>query len=188
MATTEQPTPNIGARKLRKEDPELITGASRYTDDITVPGMLWLGFVRSPFAHARIGNVDVSKALATDGVVAAYSAADLEFAAPLFMAFPLRDLKQPPHWPLAKDKARYVGDGVAVVVAETRALAADAAELVEVDYEPLPSVTDIEKALAEGAPLVHDELGSNRCYTWALSAGEVDRLFSEAAATVKERY
>ena len=90
MATTEQPPRNIGARKLRKEDPELITGAARYTDNITVPGMLWLGFVRSPFAHARYTKADVSKALAMDGVVAAYTAADLEFAAPLFMAFPLR--------------------------------------------------------------------------------------------------
>ncbi len=133
MATTEQPAPNIGARKLRKEDPELIMGSSRFTDDITVPGMLWLGFVRSPFAHARYGTIDVSKALAMDGVVAAYTAADLEFAAPLFMAFPLRDLKQPPHWPLAKDKARYAGDPVAVVVAESRALAVDAAEAVSVE-------------------------------------------------------
>jgi carbon-monoxide dehydrogenase large subunit len=166
MATTEQPTRNIGAPKLRKEDPELITGAARYTDDITVPGMLWLGFVRSPFAHARIGNVDTSKALAMDGVVAAYSAADLEFAAPLFMAFPLRDLKQPPHWPLAKDKARYAGDPVAVIVAESRALAVDAAELVSVDWEPLPAVTDVRAALADGAPLVHDDLGTNNAGTW----------------------
>ena len=166
MATTEQPAPNIGARKLRKEDPKLITGAARYTDNITVPGMLWLGFVRSPFAHARYTKADVSKALAMDGVVAAYTAADLEFAAPLFMAFPLRDLKQPPHWPLAKDKARYVGDPVAVVVAESRALAKDAVEAVSVDWEPLPAVTDVREALADGAPIVHDDLGTNHAGTW----------------------
>ena len=166
MATTEQPPRNIGARKLRKEDPELITGGARYTDNITVPGMLWLGFVRSPFAHARYTKADVSKALAMDGVVAAYTAADLEFAAPLFMAFPLRDLKQPPHWPLAKDKARYVGDPVAVVVAESRALAKDALEAVSVDWEPLPVVTDVREALADGAPIVHDDFGTNHAGTW----------------------
>src|SRR6266545_6923839 len=158
MATTEKATPFIGSPQLRKEDPELLTGEARFTDDITVPGMLWLGFVRSPFAHAKYTKVDTSKALAMDGVVAAYSAADIEFAAPLFMAFPLRDLKQPPHWPLAKDKARYVGDPVAVVVAESRAQAKDAAEAVEVDWEPLPAVTDIKDALAQGAPLVHEDL------------------------------
>ena len=97
-------------------------------------------------------------------------------------------MASPPHWPLAKDKARHAGDGVAVVIAESRALAKDAAELVDVDYEPLPSVTDVGKALDADAPLVHDELESNRCYTWALAEGEVDRLFSEAAVTVKERY
>jgi carbon-monoxide dehydrogenase large subunit len=166
MATTEQPARNIGARRLRKEDPELLTGASRYTDDIAVPGMLWLSFVRSPFAHARYGTIDVSKALAMDGVVAAYTAADIEFAAPLFMAFPLRDLKQPPHWPLAKDKARYAGDPVAVVVAESRAIAADAAEQVSVDWVPLPAVTDVREALKDGAPLVHDDLGTNHAGTW----------------------
>ena len=166
MATTEQPARSIGARKLRKEDPELITGASRYTDDITVPGMLWLSFVRSPFAHARINGIDTAQALEAPGVVAAYTAADLEFAAPLFMAFPLRDLKQPPHWPLAKDKARYAGDPVAVVVADTRARAKDAAELVSVDWEPLPAVTDVMAALEDGAPLVHDDLGTNNAGTW----------------------
>jgi carbon-monoxide dehydrogenase large subunit len=166
MATTDQPAKYVGSAQLRKEDPELLTGDSRFTDDIALPGMLWLAFVRSPFAHARYTRVDTSKALALDGVVAAYTAADLEFAAPLFMAFPLRDLKQPPHWPLAKDKARYVGDPVAVVVAESRALAKDAAELVEVDWEPLPAVTDVKAALADGAPLVHDDLGTNHAGTW----------------------
>jgi carbon-monoxide dehydrogenase large subunit len=165
MATTEHKR-SIGERRLRKEDPELITGASRYTDDIAVQGMLWLGFVRSPFAHARIGGIDVAPALAMDGVVAAYTAADLEFAAPLFMAFPLRDLQTPPHWPLAKDKARYVGDPVAVVVADSRALAKDAAEMVSVDWEPLPAVTDVREALADGAPVIHDEVGSNKAGNW----------------------
>jgi carbon-monoxide dehydrogenase large subunit len=196
MATTEQPPKLIGSPKLRKEDPALITGESRYTDDIALPGMLWLAFVRSPFAHAKYTKVDTSKALAMDGVVAAYSAADLEFAAPLFMAFPLRDLKQPPHWPLAKDKARYVGDPVAVVVAESRALAVDAAELVEVDWEPLPAVTDVKEALADGAPLVHDDLGTNNAGTWdfeldspAPRRAHADPFFEDASLVkVKAEY
>src|SRR5205823_15112711 len=106
-------------------------------------------------------NIDLSKALAMEGVVAAYTGATLEFAAPLFMAFPFRDLKMPPHWPLAKDKARYVGDPVAVVVAESRALAKDAVELVEVDWEPLPAVTDVKAAPADRAPIAHEEFGTN---------------------------
>jgi carbon-monoxide dehydrogenase large subunit len=192
MAVTEERTETyVGTSVARKEDAKLLTGQARWVDNLTLPGMLWVSIVRSPHAHARIKRVDTSQAAEAEGVVAAFSGTDLaeEWAGGLPCAWPVtEEMAHPPHWPLAKDKARHVGDGVAVVVAETRALAADAAELVEVDYEPLPSVTDVEKALAEGAPLVHDELDSNRCYTWALSAGEVDRLFSEAAVTVKERY
>ena len=163
MATTEQETAGfVGTSQLRKEDPELITGQGTYVDNIALPGMLWVGLVRSPFAHAKITSIDVSKALELEGVVAAYTGADLEFAAPLFMAWPINDqLKQPEHHPLAKDKARYVGDAVAVVVAESRALAKDAIELVEVDWEPLPAVVGIKEALEADAPLVHDELGTN---------------------------
>ena len=104
MATTEQPSTYIGQPLVRKEDPELITGRSRYVDDITVPGLLWAYVVRSPFAHARINGVDVSKALAMDGCVAAFSGNDLasEWAAPLVCAWPVTDdIKMSEHWPLA---------------------------------------------------------------------------------------
>src|SRR5439155_6560685 len=139
---------------LRKEDPELLTGRGRYTDDLSVPGMLWMSVVRSPFAHARINSVDLSNALATPGVVAAYSGSDFEWAGPLLMAWPATDdINNPPHWPLAKDEARYQGDGVAVVIAETRGAAQDGAEAVQVDYDPLPAVVDMEAALESGAPL-----------------------------------
>ena len=83
------------------------------------------------------------------------------------------DIKMPPHFPLASEEARYQGDGVAVVVAETRALAKDAAELIEVDYEPLPSIANVEKALEDGAPLVHEDLGTNECYVWKLETDEL---------------
>ncbi len=181
----------VGTAVRRKEDPELLTGQARYVDDLAVPGMVWMALVRSPYAHARITRVDVSKALAAEGVVAAFSGADLadDWPSPLPMAWPVtEDINNPSHWPLTKDKARYAGDGVAVVLAESRALAKDAAELVEVEYEPLPAVTDVEAALAGGAPLVHEEFGTNHCYTWTLKEGEVDRLFADAAVTIKERY
>jgi carbon-monoxide dehydrogenase large subunit len=181
----------IGTSVPRKEDPELLTGQAHYVDDLTLPGMVWMALVRSPYAHAQIKAVDVSKAIAAEGVVAAYSGEDLagDIAAGLPCAWPVtEDINMPTHWPLARDKARYAGDAVAVVVAESRALAKDAAELVEVEYEPLPAVTDVEKALTEDAPVVHDEFGTNRCYEWTLSAGEVDKAFADAAVTVSERY
>src|SRR5207245_10513578 len=101
---------------------------------------------------------------------------------------PTEDTNQPNHRPLAVDKARYAGDGVAVVVAETRAEARDAVELVQVAYESLPALVDPAQALEDGAPIVHDDFGRNRCYTWALSAGEVDQEFANADVTIKERY
>ena len=191
MATTEVKTTYIGASVERKEDARLLRGETRWVDNMTLPGMLWMAVVRSPYAHAKIGNVDLEKALAADGVVAAFSGAQLaeEWAGSLPCAWPVTgDCRIPQHRPLASDKARYAGDGVAVVVAESRALAKDAAELVEVDYEPLPAVTDVGEAASDSAPLVHDEYDENRAYTWTLQNGEIDRLFSEAAVTVKEHY
>jgi len=196
MATTDKKG-FVGTSQLRKEDPELITGRGGYVDNISLPGMLWVGLVRSPFAHARINSIDVSQARELDGVVAAYTGAELEFAGPLFMAWPINDaLKQPEHHPLTKDKARYVGDPVAVVVAESRALVQDALELVEVDWEPLPAVTGIKEALAEGAPLVHEELGTNDAGSWSIEADSpVPRRAPSAPffedpelVTIKEEY
>ena len=192
MAATEmKPGSYIGARVARKEDRKLLTGQSRYIDDLTLPGMVWASVVRSPFAHARITSVDVSKAREAEGVVAAFSGADLEgdWATTLPCVWLVtEDTKQPMHRPLATDKVRYQGDGVAVVIAESRALAKDAAELVEVEYEPLPAVIDPEDALAEGAPLVHEEFGTNESFVWKLEGGDVDAIFERAPVTVKERF
>ncbi|HKP17068.1 MAG TPA: xanthine dehydrogenase family protein molybdopterin-binding subunit, partial [Gaiellaceae bacterium] len=181
----------IGTAVPRKEDPELLTGQARYVDDLAIPGMVWMALVRSPYAHAGINGVDTSAARAAEGVVAAFSGEDLagDIPAGLPCAWPVtEDINMPAHWPLARDKARYVGDAVAVVLADSRALAKDAAELVQVDYEPLPAVTDVAEALAEGAPLIHDEFGTNRSYEWTLSAGDVDQAFAGAAVTVSGRY
>jgi carbon-monoxide dehydrogenase large subunit len=191
MATTETKTTYIGAPVERKEDARLLRGDTRWVDNMTLPGMLWMAIVRSPYAHAKITKVDCSKALAAEGVVAAFSGAELaeEWAGSLPCAWPVTgDCHIPQHRPLTADKARYAGDGVAVVVAESRALAKDAAELVEVDYEPLPAVTDVAEAVKDSAPLVHDEYENNTAFTWPLQAGEIDKLFSEAAVTVKEHF
>jgi aerobic carbon-monoxide dehydrogenase large subunit len=191
MATTETKTTYMGASVERKEDARLLRGETRWVDNMTLPGMLWMAVVRSPYAHAKIKNVDLAQALAAEGVVAAFSGAELadEWAGSLPCAWPVTgDCRIPQHRPLTADKARYAGDGVAVVVAESRALAKDAAELVEVDYEPLEPVTDAGEAVGASAPLVHDEYDENRAYTWTLQNGEVDRLFSEAAVTVSEHY
>jgi carbon-monoxide dehydrogenase large subunit len=181
----------IGAPVERKEDRKLLTGQAQWTDNINFPGQVFLALVRSPYAHARVTKLDVTPALAHAGVVAAWTAEELadEWQAGLPCAWlPTEDTKAPPHYPLATDKVRYVGDAVAVIAAHSRAAAEDALELVEVEYEQLPAVTDPEAALAQGAPLVHDDLGTNACYVWKLDAGEVDDLFAKADVTVKERY
>jgi carbon-monoxide dehydrogenase large subunit len=181
----------VGAPVERKEDKKLLQGQAQWVDNMRVPGMVYLGVVRSPYAHARIKSVDVKPALAHSDVVAAWSGADIdeEWAGSLPCAWiPTEDTNAPEHKPVAIDKARYVGDAVAVIAATSRGAAEDAAELVEVEYEPLPAVVDPEAALADGAPLVHEQFGTNRCYTWTLEAGEVEKLFAEADVVVSERY
>ena len=190
MATTEAET-YIGKSVPRKEDAKLLTGQSKFIDDLTMTGMVWASIVRSPYAHARITRVDVTAAREAEGVVAVFSGADLadDWAATLPCVWLVtEDTKQPMHRPLATDKVRYQGDGVAIVIAESRALAKDAAELVEVDYEELPAVIDPEEALADGAPILHDDLGTNHCFTWKLEGGDVEGVFGNAPVTVKERY
>ena len=190
----------VGGGVLRKEDPELVTGHARYVDNISLPGMLWVGIVRSPYAHARINGVDLSRARELPGVVAAFTGEDLagEWAAGLPCAWPIanrsfpdpttEDPRAPDHWPLATDKARHAGDPVAVIVADSRARAADALEAVAVDYDPLDPVLDLEDALKPESAIVHEDFDDNRCYTWGLTGGDVDSVFSEAPVVVRERY
>jgi aerobic carbon-monoxide dehydrogenase large subunit len=181
----------IGAPVERKEDKKLLAGQAQWVDNMHVPGTVFLGVVRSPYAHARITKVDVAPALAHAGVVGAWTGEELaeDWAGSLPCAWlPTEDTNAPEHKPVAVDKARYAGDAVAVVAALSRGAAEDAVALVEVSYEQLPAAVDPGEALADDAPLVHDEFGTNRCFTWTLEAGEVDRLFAEAAVTVSERY
>ncbi len=148
----------IGTQVRRVEDPELLTGASTYVGNLQRDGLLQLAFVRSPLAHASITRIDAGAALAAPGVVAVYTAHDLRI--PRHHIFiPVNDACMRP--PLAEGKVRFAGDMIAVVVAETAAAAADAVELVDIDYESLPAVTDPEAALAQDAPLQFEELGTN---------------------------
>ncbi|HZP89504.1 MAG TPA: xanthine dehydrogenase family protein molybdopterin-binding subunit, partial [Actinomycetota bacterium] len=180
----------VGQPVLRKEDPELLTGRARYVDNISLAGMVWMAVVRSPFAHARIRRIDPSRAEGMPGVLGVFTAADLEgeWGGPLPFVWPItEDIKVPVHWPLAGDKARYQGDGVAVVVAESRGQAEDAAEAVAVDYEPLAAVTDLEEAARDGV-LIHEDLGTNVVVHWSHGGAGDQSVFETAPVVVKERY
>jgi carbon-monoxide dehydrogenase large subunit len=182
-------TTMMGAKVKRREDPRLITGRATYVDDIQLVGMLHAAFVRSPYAHAKIKSVDLTAAKNKAGVFGAYSAAELA-AAGLNVSLPvaadLPDMKKPPHPPLATGEVKFVGEAIAVVVANDPYVARDAAEAVEVEYEELPVVVDVEKAAA-GGPLVHAELGTNVAYVAPTKAGDVDGAFAKADVVVKQR-
>src|SRR5579884_1136368 len=173
----------FGASIKRREDPRLITGMATYTDDLTLPGMAYAQIVRSPHAHARIVRIDAAAARRHPGVVAVFTGRDLAGALkpiPTAWLIPNADLKTPPHPPLAVDTVRYAGDGVAVVVATDRYAARDAAQLVEVTYEPLPAVVDQITAAGPGAPQIHAEAPGNLAFRWAVQGGDAGAAFAEA--------
>src|SRR5450631_1768041 len=178
---------SIGQSVRRKEDYRFLTGGGRYTDDVNVHAQTWAYFLRSPHAHARVRGIDSSKAKAAPGVVAIFTGDDLTGVNGLPCGWLItgtdgKPMNEPPHPVLAQGKVRYVGDGVAMVIAETLAQAKDAAELIVVDYEVLPSVVDPAGALKSGAPLIHDGAPGNRCYTWALGdKAATDAAFAKAA-------
>ena len=175
----------LGRGRRRKEDAKLVTGQTNWTDNITLPGLLHMTVLRSPMAHAKILSVDVSAALEMPGVVAAYSGADLAdvMGASMPCAWPVTpDMVSPVHTPLATDEVRYVGDGVAVIVARDRYTAADALEAVAVEYEQLPAVVDMEEAIKEGAPLVHTDKGTNTCFVFDFPGAGADYAETVAAA------
>ncbi|MDQ5823099.1 MAG: xanthine dehydrogenase family protein molybdopterin-binding subunit [Chloroflexota bacterium] len=157
----------IGARVKRNEDPRLLTGQALFVDDVHIPGMLHVAFKRSDYAHARLLSVDVSAAREMPGVIAVYTAADLGDywqPSPLLVPPPPAEyvlFNQRTGGQLARDKVRYVGEPVVMVVAESRYLAEDAADAVMIDYEPLDAVVRVETGLDEDAPLVHEDVGSN---------------------------
>ena len=180
MTTEHTPNGLIGASLKRVEDPPLITGRGCYVDDIQLPGMAHLGFQRSPYPHAKILSIDVAKARAMPGVEAVITGNDLSDRLNLSSSQMLPNMKTPPHPVLARGAVHCVGVPVAAVVAQTRAQAEDAANAVEVEYEPLPSVSNAEDALKPGAPLAREEIDSNICYTLTKNGGNVEKAFAEA--------
>ncbi len=189
-AVAEGRVNEVGQARRRREDAHLITGQTQWTDNITLPGMLHLAIMRSPVAHATITSVDVSAARERPGVVAAFSGADLAGDwGPLPMAWTVsEDQKSPPHFPLAADKVRFAGDGVAVVAATSREAAVDALEAIEFEFETLPAVLDMEEATADGSALVYDDVPANRCFTWQESHGDYAAARGRAEVVLKRRF
>ncbi|TMD68794.1 MAG: xanthine dehydrogenase family protein molybdopterin-binding subunit [Chloroflexi bacterium] len=180
----------VGASIKRREDPRLVTGSGRYVDDISQTAVAHMHVVRSTEAHARILSIDTTRAKEADGVVAVFSGKDLkpDFGAPLpvTVCF-VPDKKYPEHYPIAVDKVYYVGEPVAIVVASSRAAAEDAGERIDIRYESLPPVTDIEKAIEKDAPVLHEGLGSNLSYDTKFSAGDMEAALKEADVRIKQR-
>ena len=180
----------VGRRLRRKEDPRLITGRATYVDDLLLPGTLYAAIVRSTEAHARITSIDTSAAKERAGVEAVFTGEDLaDMAAPCPMIWvpPGVEVHVPDHWPLARGKVGYVGQPVAVVLGRDRYGVVDATEDVIVDYEPLPVVVDPEQALEEGAPVIHDEFGTNKVFEWSLAGGDVEAALAEADVVLERR-
>jgi aerobic carbon-monoxide dehydrogenase large subunit len=180
---------SIGRAEPRREDARLLTGRGRYIDDIVVPGALHACFVRSPHAHARIGSIDVSAALEMPGVVAVFTGHDIaRHVTRHRMAPPIEGLQPMEADALPIDKVRFQGDPVACVVAADRYLAEDAAERVEVAYEPLPAVASMAQALAAGAPLVDDALTSNLLSHQHATHGDVDSAMRRAHRVIESTF
>src|SRR5262245_6456526 len=179
----------FGSGIRRREDPRLITGTATYTDDLSLPGMVHAAMLRSPHAHARIKKINTSRATIAPGVIAAFTGAEIDALQPMPCAWllPNSNLKVAIYQCAAKDVVRYVGDIVAVVVAETAYQAHDALELIAVDYEPLPSVIDPEQAIKPGAPQLHADVPNNEAFHWVVAGGDVDTAFKNAEVVVKER-
>jgi len=180
----------IGAKIHRREDPRLIRGQGHYTDDFLRPNTAHLAIVRSPHAHARVRSIDTSAAKAAPGVVAVFLAQDFEKVIsgtiPAFPGFVPEKKTVPDRFPIAKSEVCFQGEPVAVVVAESGSQAVDAVQLVAVDYEPLPAVMDLEKALQPGSPKAHEGLADNLAWDLTYSA-DAEAAFTEAEVVVKER-
>ncbi len=178
----------FGRPMKRVEDPRLIQGKATYVDDLAMPGMLHAALLRSPHAHAKVKSVRTDDARKLPGVVAVLTGKDVnDKTGPIPCAAPMPDQKSPKHTVLAGDRVYFVGHPVAVVVAADPTAARDALDLIEVDYEPLPAVTDMEKALRPGSPFTHPDLGTNTAYKWTLATGDLAAAFAAADRVVKVR-
>lgn len=176
----------VGKRVKRTEDPRLIKGLAHYVDDIRLPDTLHVAFVRSVYAHARINGIDASEALKAPGVVAVYTGKDISGVGPVPCASALPGLKVPDYRVLAQDKVLFVGHPIAAVVATDRYAARDAVDLVAVDYEDLPPVTDVEAAAA-GGPVIHETFTDNIAYKLTAGEGDVDAAFAASNHVISQR-
>jgi carbon-monoxide dehydrogenase large subunit len=188
--------PEIGKARLRKEDARLITGRTRWTDNLSANGLLHMAILRSPVAHATITNIDTTAAKSMPGVVAVFTGADLaDEQGSLPCAWPITpDMKAPPAPSLAVDTVNFAGEAVAVVVARSAYEAADAVHAIDVDYADLPVVLDMRAALADGADLVHPDLGTNASATWVFDSGEagtggnVDQAIADSEVVIERTF
>src|SRR4026208_1565866 len=184
----------FGERIKRNEDPRLLTGQGLYVDDVDLPNMLHAAFVRSPYAHARIIRIDVSQALQREGVVAIYTANDLgDYWKPgplLVRPPPVKDIvfNEKTQVPLAKDKVKFAGEPIVMVLAESRYIAEDALADIQVDYEPLEAVVDLEKALQPESAIIHEEIGSNIAAHVLQTKGDYESVKKDAALVIKRRF
>lgn len=184
----------FGERIKRNEDPRLLTGQGLYVDDVDLPNMLHVAFVRSPYAHARINSIDVSQALQREGVVAVYTANDLGDywkPGPLLVSPPPVDgivFNEKTQVPLAKDKVKFAGEPIVMVLAESRYIAEDALADIQIDYEPLEAVVDLEKGLQAESPVIHEEIGSNISAHVVQTKGDYESVKKDAALVVKRRF
>jgi carbon-monoxide dehydrogenase large subunit len=179
---------HVGESVKRREDPRFIQGKGSYVANLQLPGMVHLAIKRSPYGHAKIKSINTDQAKALPGVLGVYTGQDLidGGVGKLPCGWNVPNIKVPDRWPLAVDKVRHVGDGVAAVVAESTYIAYDALDLIEVEYEQLPAIIGAKAATEPGAPLVHDSVPNNISYTWALGDKEAcDQAFAQAEHVVE---
>jgi carbon-monoxide dehydrogenase large subunit len=192
MSKAGEPTAEtqfIGRSVLRKEDRPLLIGSARFVDDVDRPGMLHATILRSPHGHARVLGIDADAARRRTGVTAVITADELGSGGPVIPMRMFSDASMEPYLqhPLATDRVRYSGEPVAVVVASSRYLAEDAAEQVQVEYEPLEAVTDAEQALGDAAPRIHAPATSNLVRSFRAESGDLEAAFQAADVTVQAR-
>src|SRR5688572_21707494 len=188
----------FGASVKRREDPRFLRGEARYVDDVRLPALLHAAFLRAPYAHARLVAIRTEAAARMPGVARVFTFADLERwmkPLPLFGAVPpglgarvAMQVLQTPQYALIRDRARYVGEIVAMVVADSRYRAEDAVDRIEVEWEPLPAVVDMRAGAAPGAPLVHEDWGTNVAVAFTHGIGDADRALREADVVMRETF
>jgi len=185
----DQPNSYIGRSVTRADASRLVEGDGHYVDDLQLPRMTHAAFVRSPYAHANINRINTEAAAALPGVVAVFTAKDINTQVDAYVGTltHLQGLRSPPQLPLADQVARWHGEPVAMVVAQTRAIAEDACELIKVDYQSLEAVVSAEKAITEDSPIIHPDYDSNIAWVREVDAGDVNAAKSDSDITIVER-